>query len=159
MFCDVNTVRDDQCDILGGRKVCRCLHRIKFKLGAIAELIIVNTADKLSHPIHLHGHKFHVVDTGLLKPDMTVDEVMNGAIPKRSFKTPPYKDTVVLPYPGYVRVRFRANNPGYWLLHCHFDWHLPIGMALMIQVGEKEQMRKPPKNFPRCHNYMPKGIV
>lgn len=139
--------------------MCRCLHRIKFKLGAIAELIIVNTDDKLSHPIHLHGHKFHVVDTGLLRPDMSVDEVMNGAIPKRNFKTPPYKDTVVLPYPGYVRVRFRANNPGYWLLHCHFDWHLPIGMALMIQVGEIEQMRKPPSNFPRCHNYMPKGIV
>lgn len=86
----------------------------------MAELIIVNTDDKLSHPIHLHGHKFHVVDTGLLRPNMTVDEVKNGAIRKRSFKTPPYKDTVVLPYPGYVRVRFRANNPGYWLLHCHF---------------------------------------
>jgi hypothetical protein len=32
-------------------------------------------------------------------------------------------------------------------------------MALMIQVGEPDQMRKPPDNFPRCYNYMPNEIV
>jgi FtsP/CotA-like multicopper oxidase with cupredoxin domain len=32
-----------------------------------------------------------------------------------------------MPFSGYVRLRFRANNPGFWLFHCHFDWHLPIG--------------------------------
>jgi hypothetical protein len=32
-------------------------------------------------------------------------------------------------------------------------------MGLIVQVGEIEQMRKPPKEFPRCTNFMPKGIV
>lgn len=90
---------------------------------------------------------------------MSMDEVKaHGAIKNKIFEFPPYKDTVVLPYPGYVRLRFRADNPGYWLLHCHFDWHLPIGMSLVIQVGDIEQMQKAPENFPRCRNYLPKGF-
>lgn len=33
------------------------------------------------------------------------------------------------------------------------------GMALMIQVGEVEQMKQPPENFPKCHNFMSNEIV
>lgn len=40
---------------------------------------------------------------------------------------PPYKDSILIPNPGYVRLKFRANNPGFWIAHCHFDWHLAIG--------------------------------
>lgn len=159
MFCDEDNLKSQNCVKLGKKNICRCIHRIKFKLGSIAELIVVNVDDKLGHPMHLHGHKFHVVDMGILPENITASEVRNGAIPKQNLKRPPYKDTVVLPYPGYVRLRFRANNPGYWLFHCHFDWHLPIGMAVMIQVGEPDEMRKPPANFPRCQNFMPDGIV
>lgn len=159
MFCDGESVSNKECTLLGGQKVCRCIHRLKFKLGTIAELIVVNVADKLSHPMHLHGHKFHVMDMGMLRANMTVSEVKDGAIPRINHRRPAYKDTVLLPYPGFVRLRFRANNPGYWLFHCHFDWHLPIGMAVMIQVGEASEMREPPDNFPRCYNFMPDGIV
>lgn len=158
MFCDVDTIDNEDCFHYQNKTICRCIHRIKFKLNTIAELIIVNVEDRITHPMHLHGHKFHIMDTGILKENMTVSDVKK-MIPNRVHKRPPYKDTVVLPFPGYVRLRFRANNPGFWLFHCHFDWHLPIGMALMIQVGETSQMRKPPDNFPRCHSYMPSGIV
>ncbi|CRL07208.1 CLUMA_CG020191, isoform A [Clunio marinus] len=159
-FCDEKSIKNESCFQYDTKTICRCIHRIKFKLNSIAELIVVNIYDKITHPIHLHGHKFHIMDSGLLRENITEEDVRNGAIPlKNKYKRPPYKDTVVLPYPGYVRLRFRANNPGYWLLHCHFDWHLVIGMALMIQVGEITDMRQPPENFPRCHNYMPDGIV
>lgn len=91
---------------------------------------------------------------------MSIDEVKDTlTTTEKNFDFPPYKDTVVLPYPGYVKLRFRADNPGFWLLHCHFDWHLPIGMSLIIQVGEIEQMPKAPENFPRCRNYLPKGYL
>ena len=40
---------------------------------------------------------------------------------------------VVMPFSGYVRLRFRANNPGFWLFHCHFDWHLPIGEKACVK--------------------------
>lgn len=98
------------------------------------------------------------MDTGALK-EMTVEEA-KYAIPKTNpYKRPPYKDTVIHPGPGYVRLRFRANNPGYWIFHCHMDWHLSIGMSVMIQVGEVHEMRRPPDDFPRCGDYMPNGIV
>lgn len=99
MFCDSDSVTDAECSMLGDQNVCRCIHRIKFKLGSIAELIVVNVADKLSHPMHLHGHKFHVMDMGVLKENMTVSDVKN-AIPKINHRQPAYKDTVLLPYPG-----------------------------------------------------------
>jgi FtsP/CotA-like multicopper oxidase with cupredoxin domain len=131
MFCDVSSINVENCPKLGRNKICRCIHRIKYKLGSIAEMILVNVLDRIVHPMHLHGHKFHVMDSGNLTVEMPVEEVKRR-IPKKNAKHPPYKDTVLLPYPGYVRMRFRANNPGYWLFHCHFDWHLPIGLKILF---------------------------
>lgn len=159
MFCDVSTLAKQKCFKFEDKTICRCIHRLKFKLGSIAELVVVNVLDKITHPMHLHGHKFHIMDMALLKENMTVEAVKDAASSRPNLKRPPYKDTVMLPFPGFVRLRFRANNPGYWLFHCHYDWHLPIGMALMIQVGETSEMRRPPDNFPRCFSYMPMGIV
>lgn len=41
---------------------------------------------------------------------------------KQAGKTAFYatKDTVSIPPNGYALFRFKANNPGWWLLHCHF---------------------------------------
>ena len=36
---------------------------------------------------------------------------------------------------SYMRIRFRANNPGVWLFHCHTESHLDRGMAVMIHVS------------------------
>ena len=131
MFCDVDTINVKDCPKLGANNICRCIHRIKFKLGSIAEMVLINVNDRISHPMHLHGHKFHIMDVGILRQGMG-DEEVKKSIPKTNAKRPPYKDTVMMPYPGFVRIRFRANNPGYWLFHCHFDWHLPIGLHLFI---------------------------
>lgn len=67
----------------------------------------------------------------------------------------PFKDTITVPSNGFVSVRFRADNPGYWLMHCHYEWHVNIGMGLILQVGEPYQMVPPPKGFPQCGNYKP----
>jgi FtsP/CotA-like multicopper oxidase with cupredoxin domain len=32
---------------------------------------------------------------------------------------PPLRDTATLPQGGWVVIRFKADNPGLWLLHCH----------------------------------------
>ena len=42
---------------------------------------------------------------------------------------------------------------GFWIVHCHFEWHLAIGMSFVVQIGEIEDMVKPPKDFPKCGNY------
>ena len=52
---------------------------------------------------------------------------------------PVRKDTVIVPRRGYVVVRFRANNPGVWMLHCHVLWHEGSGMVMGLQVSGNEE--------------------
>ena len=40
-------------------------------------------------------------------------------------------------------------------MHCHYEWHSATGMALIVQVGDVDNMVKAPPNFPKCRNYMP----
>lgn len=44
---------------------------------------------------------------------------------------------------------------GYWLFHCHIEWHVEVGMALVFKIGEDSDMPPVPKYFPSCYNYMP----
>jgi hypothetical protein len=43
--------------------------------------------------------------------------------------------------------------PGFWLLHCHIEFHNSIGMGLVIQVGEPSEFPPKPKNFPECRSW------
>lgn len=126
MFCNENTTSGQFCaeNGFGNVTACRCIHRLKVALNSVVEFIVVNVDDLIPHPIHLHGHKFHILDMGVFDKKPEPGFVKNGGIPKNTHERPPYKDTCILPYPGYVRLRFRANNPGFWLFHCHYDWHL-----------------------------------
>ena len=45
-------------------------------------------------------------------------------------RNPPLRDTTTLPQGGWSVVRFVADNPGTWIMHCHLLWH-----ELMGQVG------------------------
>lgn len=45
-----------------------------------------------------------------------------------------YRDTVMVPYRGYAVLRFRAENPGVWVFHCHTLWHMVSGMAMVFDV-------------------------
>lgn len=82
------------------------------------------------------------------------------------------KDTISIPSKGFTIFRFKATNPGFWLLHCHFgrfcnflnfdeinennlEWHMAVGMGLVLQVGELHEMLPPPDNFPKCNVYTP----
>jgi iron transport multicopper oxidase len=31
-----------------------------------------------------------------------------------------------------VTIRFETDNPGPWFLHCHIDWHLAAGLAVVF---------------------------
>ncbi|XP_062576319.1 uncharacterized protein LOC134238220 [Saccostrea cucullata] len=63
------------------------------------------------------------------------------------------KDSVTVPDGGYTILRIHATNPGFWFFHCHIDFHAEIGMGIFLQVGEVNQMPKPPNRFPRCGNW------
>ena len=53
---------------------------------------------------------------------------------EKNLDNPPLKDTVVVPDAGFTVIRFVANNPGFWLFHCHLSWHDRIGMGMILQV-------------------------
>ncbi|KAL1874918.1 hypothetical protein VTK73DRAFT_10398 [Phialemonium thermophilum] len=38
------------------------------------------------------------------------------------------RDTVTVPSGWHVVLRFEADNPGLWALHCHIAWHMEGGM-------------------------------
>lgn len=44
---------------------------------------------------------------------------------------------------------------GYWMFHCHIEFHVEVGMALIFKVGEHSQMPPVPLGFPTCGNYFP----
>jgi hypothetical protein len=58
-------------------------------------------------------------------------------------------DSFNIPRESYVVFRFTANNPGPWFLHCHMEWHIWPGMALVFSVeqnGRYEGLIQPPPN-------------
>ncbi|XP_058465687.1 uncharacterized protein LOC131439093 [Malaya genurostris] len=143
---------------------CMCTHTIDIPLNAIVEVVLVDEVqqDNLSHPFHLHGHYFSVIGMGR-SPDTTVKKINlrhaldldRRGLLNRQFNLPPLKDTIAVPNNGYVVLRFRANNPGYWLFHCHFQFHIVIGMNLVIHIGTQADLPPVPPNFPRCGNHIP----
>ena len=45
------------------------------------------------------------------------------------------RDTFVLKPGGFIVLRFRADNPGVWLFHCHIEWHVDQGLiATMVEA-------------------------
>ncbi|CAF3645177.1 unnamed protein product [Rotaria sp. Silwood1] len=92
--------------------------------------IIINNIDYGSHPIHLHGHHAWILASGQTK-DGYFNESTRINIVYNTIN-PVYRDTyTVNPY-SYIVFRFKADNPGIWMMHCHNDWHLQLGMALIF---------------------------
>ena len=114
-----------------------------------------------THPIHLHGRSFWVKeiaypeysDKGIIQnvnadvdvPACGFGKWRNGrpSSIKPVNKTSIRKDTIIVPAGGYVVIEFVAHNPGSWLMHCHIDHHLILGMGLVI------------KELPECANPPP----
>jgi len=82
--------------------------------GERVELIFVNQTP-MSHPMHLHGHEFQVVEID--------GKRFAGAV----------RDTVLVTPGRRVVVAFDANNPGLWALHCHLLYHLDAGMFTTLR--------------------------
>jgi FtsP/CotA-like multicopper oxidase with cupredoxin domain len=87
--------------------------------------------------------------------DLAKQLIRQRRLPRSSNPMLPVKDTISVPSRGYTIFRFRADNPGWWMLHCHFEWHVSIGMSMVLQVGETTQMPRPPENFPKCNSFTP----
>ncbi|XP_077977584.1 uncharacterized protein LOC144433148 [Glandiceps talaboti] len=129
------------------------------------------------HPVHFHGHQFYVMKTafaeydanGVYKGDNKDIDCGNDErcsnvtwsnstwygdnIPGLNLVNPPMKDTVIVPVGGYTIIRFKADNPGWWFVHCHIEIHQVEGMAMILKEGNTEEMNPVPKGFKTCGNF------
>lgn len=59
------------------------------------------------------------------------------------------RDTILVMPNGNLVLRFRADNPGVWLFHCHLEWHVISGLsATMIEAPTEMQKTL---NIPEDH--------
>lgn len=168
------------CDDMDCSDNCHCSYKIKLDLGKTIQIVFLNQDDAffgMAHPVHMHGHHFHVLKTvyptydpvtGAIKED-NQDIKCNtqscnsphwrnssweqGNVPGLNLVDPPMKDTIIVPRKGYVVARIRSDNPGYWFMHCHIEMHQIAGMAVLFQEGEDSDMTPTPKTFPTCGDF------
>lgn len=101
--------------------------------GQLVELVI-NNYDTGAHIIHIHGHAPQLVArvSGVVENgSITTQAVYDGD--SSSFPSIPMRrDSWVLAAAGYTVIRFIANNPGVWIIHCHMEWHIDAGLTATI---------------------------
>ena len=154
---------------------CSCVHVIQIPYDRTIQMVFSSIGPTPSaHPIHLHGHTFHVVhvgyptynsSTGFISEsnsDIACDDVnctKDGCNPKsctmprwneplkKNFTINKHtirKDTVMVPAGGYVVINFLSDNPGQWFLHCHKELHQLEGMAVIVNEAIKRQEKMNP---------------
>jgi FtsP/CotA-like multicopper oxidase with cupredoxin domain len=106
--------------------------------------IIINNLDDGAHPFHLHGHSFYVLashrsDNGWGSYSPFATKGASAIKPNLNLIDPVRKDTVSVPRRGYVVIRFKADNEGIWMFHCHVLFHQASGMAMGFHVGSDEE--------------------
>ncbi|XP_071951087.1 uncharacterized protein [Antedon mediterranea] len=107
--------------------------------------------------MHLHGQSFRLLAQGLknISADELIEFDKTHGLPRIPLESAVVKDTVNIISGGYVIIRWKAENPGYWFFHCHVEYHSLAGMAMIIQVGEEDEIPNPPKGFPTCGSFTP----
>ncbi len=157
---------------------CSCTHKHELPFNRTIQMVLTNFEPEFTgpfpyighHPIHMHGHNFALLHVGF-------PEYLNGTTkflqhnkdivcqnrlcktpkwkdkrPVLNLENPPIKDTILVPARGYVVIRFRSTNPGYWLMHCHANTHHMEGMNMVVKEGA-ERIPQVPAHFPQCHSF------
>ncbi|XP_062095609.1 laccase-17-like [Humulus lupulus] len=118
--------------------------------NASVEVVMQDTSivSAESHPLHLHGFNFFVVGQGFGNFDQNKDPA------KFNLVDPVERNTAGVPSGGWLAIRFFADNPGVWFMHCHLDIHTSWGlrMAWIVLDGPQpnQKLPPPPSDLPKC---------
>lgn len=86
---------------------------IDFPYKERVRLVLINDT-MMEHPIHLHGMF------------MELENDQGDFLP--------FKDTISVLPGSRVSLRITANEPGRWAFHCHFLYHMEMGMFRVVRV-------------------------
>ncbi len=105
-----------------GIKFSEVKEPIRFQAGERVRLTLVNDT-MMSHPIHLHGMFFDVV---------------NG-----DHHHKPRKHTIIVKPAEKLSVDVTAENVGDWAFHCHLLMHMHAGMMQVVSILPHAMASKP----------------
>ncbi|GLJ13795.1 hypothetical protein SUGI_0220190 [Cryptomeria japonica] len=120
------------------------------KFNSTVQIVFQNTGiiTIQNHPIHLHGHDFYLVGQGFGNYNSRTDPANFNLV------NPQMLNTVGVPTGGWAAIRFVANNPGVWLMHCHFESHSALGFDMVFLTedgpGYSDKLPPPPLDLPKC---------
>ncbi|KDP35652.1 hypothetical protein JCGZ_09090 [Jatropha curcas] len=120
------------------------------RFNTSVELVMQDTSilGAESHPFHLHGFNFFVVGQGFGNYDPNKDPASFNLV------DPVERNTVGVPAGGWIAIRFLADNPGVWFMHCHLEVHTSWGlrMAWIVLDGPQpnQKLQPPPSDLPKC---------
>jgi len=95
------------------------IHIEPLELNEVVDIVIENPT-MMGHPFHSHGHTFWVIEQSGEYNDVNPIE----------------RDTINVPIKERVVIRLLADNPGPWIFHCHIDYHMVEGMAMVFTIGD-----------------------
>ncbi len=97
----------------------------RFKEGDIVKIRIYNTHESwhpMSHPLHLHGQRFAVIEQdGVQTPNLV------------------WRDTVLIPVGTTMDLLVEMSNPGTWMFNCQIPEHVGSGMSMNFTVEPAPQ--------------------
>jgi CopA family copper-resistance protein len=97
-----------------GKKFSEVTEPVHFPYGERIRLVLVNDT-MMEHPIHLHG-MFMELENG-----------QGGHLPR--------KHTISVKPAERVSLLITADEPGRWAFHCHFLYHMMLGMFRVVEVS------------------------
>lgn len=103
--------------------------------------VVINNQDDGEHPFHLHGRNFQVPYRSPAYGDDNQTS-FDPALKTEFRPIPMRRDTVYVRPNGNFVLRYRANNPGVWFFHCHIEWHMSQGLALVMVEAPAEIKQK-----------------
>ncbi|KAF7360073.1 Laccase A [Mycena venus] len=100
--------------------------------NSVVELSIPGGSPGAPHPFHLHGHNFFVIKSA-----------GNSTF---NFDNPVIRDVVTTgtSTSDNTTIRFVTDNAGPWILHCHIDFHLELGLALVFAEDTAKTLTSSP---------------
>lgn len=141
------------------REQRECVHVKRVPLDATVQLVLVNQDGDSDHVFHLHGYSFYVIATKEYNTTINMETLKekdgeNSLFESLNLVDPVRKDTITIPKYGVTALRFKADNPGYWMLRDERSNHWTRGLDLLFKVGDDGDFVQAPADFPKCGSYV-----